>query len=388
METLFGVIVGLIALTVLVVLHELGHGLVARRNKVVVEEFGVGFPPKAWAKKLKKSILGKNVLYSVNWLPLGGFVKLKGEYDSASKEGDYGAASYWVKTKILLAGVFINWITAAVLLTILAVTGMPQVIAGQFSVPSDTKVVHKDVRLGALSHGFPAEKAGLKGKDAIKSINGKTVETSQQFIDYTHQFAGQTVNIDYVRDGQNKTVKVPLLKANSNKDNIVFGATLTQPQETRSTWSAPIVGVATTGQFTWETFKGLGSMVYNLVNGVVSQFSSDQATKEKGSAEVAEATNNVAGPLGILAIIFPAGVAGGLTLLVFLIANISLALAIMNVLPIPALDGGRWFTMTIYRLMKRPLTKEREEKIQTAGFLALMALVVLVTVADVGKFTQ
>jgi regulator of sigma E protease len=113
-----------------------------------------------------------------------------------------------------------------------------------------------------------------------------------------------------------------------------------------------------------------------------------RATKEKGSAEVAEATNNVAGPLGILAIIFPAGVAGGLTLLVFLIANISLALAIMNVLPIPALDGGRWFTMTIYRLMKRPLTKEREEKIQTAGFLALMALVVLVTVADVGKFTQ
>ena len=76
----------------------------ARRNGVVVEEFGIGFPPKAWGKKLKRSILGNNVLFSLNWLPLGGFVKLQGEYDSASKKGDYGAATYWQKTKILLAG--------------------------------------------------------------------------------------------------------------------------------------------------------------------------------------------------------------------------------------------------------------------------------------------
>src|SRR5665648_1277834 len=95
----------LLILVFLVVVHELGHAIVALRNGVVVEEFGIGFPPRAWGKKLKNGML-----FSLNYLPLGGFVKLQGENDAAAKKGDYGAASFWVKTKILFAGVFINWI--------------------------------------------------------------------------------------------------------------------------------------------------------------------------------------------------------------------------------------------------------------------------------------
>ena len=90
---LIGILTGLIILVALVVIHELGHGIVARRNGVVVEEFGIGFPPRAWGKKIKNSVLGKNVLISLNWLPLGGFVKLQGEHDSATGKGDYGAAT-------------------------------------------------------------------------------------------------------------------------------------------------------------------------------------------------------------------------------------------------------------------------------------------------------
>src|SRR5580765_5293565 len=89
MELFLGVVSGLLVLVFLVTVHELGHALAARRNGVVVEEFGVGFPPRAWGKKLKNG-----VLFTLNWLPLGGFVKLKGEHDSASKKGDYGAATY------------------------------------------------------------------------------------------------------------------------------------------------------------------------------------------------------------------------------------------------------------------------------------------------------
>ena len=109
---ILGVILGLFVLVLLVVLHELGHAMVAKRNGVVVEEFGIGFPPRAKNWQPKKSFLGKNVIFSLNWLPLGGFVKLKGEYDSAEGKGTYGGATFWVKTKILLAGVLMNWLTA------------------------------------------------------------------------------------------------------------------------------------------------------------------------------------------------------------------------------------------------------------------------------------
>src|ERR1035437_1069413 len=107
MELIFGVALGLAVLVFLVVVHELGHAIIARRNGVAVEEFGIGFPPLAWSRKLKNG-----VLFSLNWLPLGGFVKLQGEHDAARGKGDYGSASFWQKTKILLAGVLTNWLVA------------------------------------------------------------------------------------------------------------------------------------------------------------------------------------------------------------------------------------------------------------------------------------
>ena len=384
MELLFGIIVGVIALTVLVVLHELGHGLAARRNGVVVEEFGVGFPPRAWAKKIKKGWLGKNVEYSVNWLPLGGFVKMQGEYDSSDKKGDYGAASFWVKTKILLAGVFINWLTAAAIFMVLAVTGLPQVIPNQFSVVGDTTVFHQPVQLTAISADYPAAKAGFEVRDKIIRFAGVEAKTSQQLIDLAQEHKGQTVEVVYERDGTEGVKQVTL----RSDGKAVFGAALGQLSMTRSTWSAPIVGVGVAGQLTWETLKGIGALVGNLAVGLVNQLSGDAKTREAGSKEVAAAGDSVAGPIGIFGILFPAASQAGPTQLLTLIALISIALAVMNALPIPALDGGRWFTMAGFRLLRKELTREREEKIQAAGFMTLMALVVLVTVADVGKLLK
>ena len=381
MELLFGIIVGIIALTFLVVLHELGHAIAAKRNGVVVEEFGIGFPPRAWGKKLKDTFIGKNVLFSINWLPLGGFVKMQGEHDAASKKGDYGAASFWAKTKILLAGVFINWITAAVLLTILAVTGLPQVIPNQFTVADDTTYVREPVQLTSITKDLPASKAGFEQGDKIVRFAGKEVSSAQGLIDLSKEYKGQTVEVIYNRDGTESTRKVALAGGNGP----TFGAGVGQATQMRSTWSAPIVGVGVTAQLTAETFKGIWSLLANLVTGIVSQFSGDAKVREAGSKDVATAGESVAGPLGIFGILFPAASQAGPTQLTLLVALISIALAVMNVLPIPALDGGRWFTMAGFRLFRKELTREREEKIQAIGFMTLMALVVLVTVADVGK---
>ncbi len=384
MELLFGIIVGVIALTLLVVLHELGHAIAAKRNGVVVEEFGIGFPPMAWGKKLKDTFIGKNVLFSVNWLPLGGFVKMQGEHDSATKKGDYGAASFWAKTKILLAGVTINWLTAAFLLSVLAVTGLPQVIPNQFSVAGDTTVVNGPVQLVSIVKDLPAEKAGFEANDKIIRFAGQEIKTSQELIDVSRANRGKTVPVIYERDGTEATKTVTLRDGSGS----AFGAGVGQASQTHSTWSAPIVGIGVAGQLTYETLKGIVTILGNLVTGIANQFSGDAATRQAGSKEVGAVGESIAGPVGIFGILFPAASQAGPTQLVLLVAFISIGLAVMNVLPIPALDGGRWFTMAGFRLFRKELTKEREEKIQATGFMILMGLVVLVTIADVGKLIK
>ena len=377
MELAFGVLVGLLILVFLVVVHELGHAISARRNGVVVEEFGIGFPPRAWSKRLKNGIL-----FTLNWLPLGGFVRLKGEHDAANEKGDYGAATFWQKTRILLAGVFINWLVAAGLLTILALAGLPKILPNQFSIPNDTTLVKQPVEIASLTPKYPAEQAGFKVNDTIVRFAGQEVPTVERLLELTHENQGKDVEVIYSRNGVENSRHVTL---RPNETGAVFGAGLAQRESIRATWSAPIVGIATTGQFTWVTLQGLGDLVGNLSRGLVSQFSSDQSARQQGSEELKTVSENVAGPIGILGVIFPAAQQAGFTQLVFLTAIISLTLAVMNILPIPALDGGRWFVMTLFKLSKKELTKEREEKIQATGFVILMLLIILVTIGDVGK---
>ena len=377
MQLVLEIIGGLLILVFLVVVHELGHAIAARRNGVVVEEFGIGFPPRAWSKKLKNG-----VVFSLNWLPLGGFVRMQGENDAADKKGDYGAATFGQKTRILLAGVLINWLVAAILLTILAITGLPKIVDNQFSVPSDTKIIGKPVELTAMSNGYPAQKAGLQSGDEILDLAGKAVTTPEQFVNLTQENKGKIVSVVYERNGTKKTVKLTLL---SNKTGPVFGAALGQRQVIRATWSAPVVGVVETGQFTWLTLQGIGNIISNLATGLVSELSPSASVRHTGSAQLGAVGDSVSGPIGILGTIFPQAEQAGPTQLVFLTAIISLSLAVMNVLPIPALDGGRWYTMALYRLFKKQLTKEHEEKIQAVGFFILMGLIVLITIGDVTK---
>ena len=376
---IFSVLVGLFLLVLLVVLHELGHAIAARRNGVVVEEFGIGFPPRAWARKLKNG-----VLFTLNWLPLGGYVKLQGEHDSANKKGDYGAASLWAKTKILLAGVFINWATAALLFTGLALVGIPKVIDNQFTVRSDTTEIRKPVTIVRLTDDSPADKAGLKAGDQIVRFAGQPLDEPKDLSELTKQFRGQSVEVIYNRDGTESIVRLTLRKDTTPQAGYL-GVSADQRTTYKSTWSAPIVGVALTGQLTAVTLQGLGDMLATFATGLIDKLNFSQASQERANEKLDEVSNGVAGPIAILGILFPSAREAGISALVFMTALISLALAIMNILPIPALDGGRWFVTMLYRVLRKPLTKEVEEKIHGTGFLVLMGLFVLVTIADIGK---
>ena len=382
---IWGVLLGLFVLILLVVLHELGHAIVAKRNGVKVEEFGIGFPPAAKKWKVKRSFLGENVTFSLNWLPLGGFVRLKGEYDSAKGEGTYGGSTFWVKTKILLAGVVMNWITAIVLFTILAIIGMPKILSNQVQLPFDTEVRRSPVTIAKITPNSPADKIGLKANDELIKINGQPLTEAEKLPVITKQNAGKKVRVEYRRDGKESSLDVQLNDEKTVKTGGYLGVAPNQAEKMYSTWSAPIVGVATTGQLSYETIKGVGVLLVKTVHGLIGQIFGSAESKESARTDLASVGESVAGPIGILGVLFPSVVNSGIEQIIFVAALISLTLAVMNILPIPALDGGRWFTMTIFRLFKKDLTKEREENIQATGMLILLILTILVTISDVGK---
>lgn len=385
MEIVVGIIIGVIVLTLLVVAHELGHALVARRYGTVVEEFGIGFPPKAWSKKVKKSFLGDNVEFSINWLPLGGFVKMQGEHDTDTKKGDYGAMTFWQKTQVLLAGVVVNWLLAGVLISLLALVGLPKILPNQFYLPQDATITRQPVELAAIQKNLPAAKAGLQQGDQILKLSDHEVTTPESLSELAKEYKGMTVPVTYKRDGVEKVTTVHLRADNSDKQGY-FGASPSQRELIHATWSAPIVGFGTTAQITWLTFESLGQLLGNTVSGLVLKLNPAAQVQTEANERLASAGSSVAGPVAIFGIIFPAAEKAGFSYVLMIAAVISLTLAVMNSLPIPALDGGRWAVTAIYKVLKKPLTPETEEKIHGTGFLVLMMLVVVITVLDVGKF--
>lgn len=381
-------IVGLVLFIGLVVVHEFGHFIMARRNGVEVEEFGIFFPPR-----LYKHVTKQGWLFTINLLPLGGFVKMKGEHDSDSDRGSFGAASLGAKTKILFAGVFMNLITALILFTILAAIGIPKLLPNQYTVKQDTQLISQRVIIGYVEPGSPAQKAGLKPRDEITAISlpgysPVTVTSSTTLPSITKNFAGKNTIVYYIRNGQQEETRVKFLSLQtvtaSDKTSNPKGYLGISPEEItlqRSTWSAPIVAVGLSGQITALTFEGLGHALGGLGSLIAGGVTGNSVARQHGQTT---ASSQVSGPVGIFEVL-QAGSALGFQYVLFIIAIISLSLAIMNILPIPALDGGRAWIMLFTRLIKRPLSAKKEETISAVGFIVLIALVILVTIADVQR---
>ena len=421
MDILVGVIVGLLVLMFLVTAHEFGHFIAARRNGVNVLEFGIGFPPRAiaWVKDPKtgkwrrlprkewtkekatkvvisdgnKDFAQKGMIFSLNWLPIGGFCQMDGEPAADTRAGTFGKAGFWAKTKILFAGVAMNWLVAIIIFTILAWTGMPEFLDGQFTVANDTRTDATPVQITSVAENSPAAKAGLAANDYIVAVNGTEVKYTSEITDINTEHAGEEVSYKILRKGaedcncdKDLDLKVTLNPADSE---YLLGVTMASSQSlSYSTWSAPIVGIGLTMQLTGETYKGIGIMIGNLISGTARLFSPNSEVREEGQEALSEVKDSVSGPVGIIGVLFPAFTSAGPTNLAFLAALISVSLACMNVLPIPALDGGRWLLIAIYKLRKKKLTKETEEKIVSRAFIVLLALIFIVTILDIIRIAQ
>ena len=435
MNILIGVIVGLLVLMILVTLHEFGHFIMARRNGVNVLEFGIGFPPRAiaWVKDPKtgkwkrlprkewskdsatkvvfsdgkdKTFAQKGMIFSLNWLPIGGFCQMDGESAADDRKGTFGASSFWAKTKILFGGVAMNWLVAAVILTILAWTGMPEFLDNQFTIAEDTKIDWTPVRVTTVAENSPAANAGIMKDDYILSIDGNVVKYASDITEYDKERAGQEVTLGILRGqvancddtpecdgeictncGQESAVANITVRLNEADADYLLGVSMESSRTiTYSTWSAPLVGVGLTAQITGQTFQGICQMVWNFIHGVGSLLSFDDNARQVGQAEISAVGDSVSGPVGIIGILFPTFTSAGPANLAFLAAIISISLACMNVLPIPALDGGRWLLIAIYKLRGKKLTKETEEKIVSRAFIVLLALMFIVTILDITRF--
>lgn len=350
----------------LVLVHEFGHFIVARRGGIETEEFGLFFPPRIWGKKLRKK-KGDDTLYSINLLPLGGFVKLKGEHDSDTEPGTFGAASLKRKVMVMMSGVFMNFVTAAVILTGLALFGMPHAVPGQFTIPSDTKASSRKIMVSSVAEGTPAASIGMQSGDEIINVAGEQISSTDQLIGITKAHAGQEIDVTFVSKSENRQVEKQVKLNPENHEKGQLGVAPAELALYRSTWSAPIVGVGSTAQFSWLTLKGVGSALFLWVSG-----------------NTAEAQEQVAGPVGIFSMLNDVS-HFGIAYVLFIIAIISVALAVMNLLPIPALDGGRLFVILLYRLRKKELPPETEERIAAIGMMVLLALMVLITIVDIKR---
>lgn len=356
-------VLGLLLFGLLVVVHELGHFIVARRNGVEVEEFGIGFPPKIWGKTLGRGIWRTH--YTINLLPLGGFVRLKGENEADKRSGSFGATSFWAKTKITLAGVAMNYIVAVILLSIVAAIRLPVLFDGQFTVASDTTTLRREVVVAVVAEDSAAETAGLEPGDIIQAFNGVGLTSGEQLAELTRTHAGQTVSLRFVREAETREARATLAAQPADGESYL-GVGPHDVIERRVGWSAPIVGFVVTNQFAAETLRLLGSAVADLVRG-----------------DTAAASAGVTGPVGIVGILREIS---SIAQLLLITGAISLSLAVMNALPIPALDGGRLALSGIFKLLKKPLTARVENAVHTAGFVVLIGLVVLISIVDVKRF--
>jgi len=357
------ILVFLLILSVLVLVHEAGHYFVAKKLGVKVEEFGFGFPPRIWGKKVGETI------YSINLLPIGGFVKLFGEDDAgggklgsvkdealAAKGKDLKRAFFarpvWQRAAIVVAGVVMNFLLAFVILSYLfAVQGV--------STPGN------DVQIIAIAPRSPAASAGLKTGEVILSVDGHKLTTPNQLISYTHAHLGKEVTlvVTTLPKGSPKTIHITP-RVHYPSDEGAMGVAISPiVQVKKYPWyQAPFVGLKESFSETWLILQGLWTTLATI-------------------AVQRQVPQGLAGPVGI-AQLTGQFIKIGPEAVLSLVSLLSLNLAVLNILPIPALDGGRLFFILIEAVTRRKVNPQIEGYAHAAGMVLLLALIALITFHD------
>lgn len=352
------IIIFIFTLLVLVVIHEFGHFIMAKKFNIKVLEFGFGIPPKIFGKKFGETI------YSLNLLPLGGFVRLLGEDEEgkAVSNRDFRAKSVDQRIIVVVAGVLMNLLLAWIIF-------YSVIIYQNFQIIYPT--LKPAAYIGFLEKDFPAQIAGIKIGDQIIKVNDKNVSSLEDARDFIRKGNGKEVSLQLADiDGKNlRQLKITPKKV--DKDYLIgVGFSPFAIKQYVTTQEKIFSGLTYCWDFTRYTFLGLGKTVKDLVAGNYNKVSA-----------------SVAGPVGIAQMsngILSEGPKAAPTYLWF-VGVISLTLAIFNVLPIPALDGGRLFFLAVEAIFKKKVREDIERIVHQVGFALLLCAAVLVTYSDINK---
>ena len=362
------IIIAFISLIGLIVLHELGHFLLAKKFGIKVEEFGIGYPPKLLAKKIGETI------YSLNLLPFGGFVKIYGQEERINDPRSFSSKPFYQKALVILGGVVVFWIVAAILLTIVMGMGVPSAIGDEESG------ILKNPRVQVISivSDSPADQSELIIGDAITSVRCQASESRINKVKELQKAIevckGQETILTVERGKKifeiGLTPRIDPPKEEGSEEGPIGVSLVRTAIKSYSWYQAPIEGVKATGNLTVAIIKGWGMVIKSLVLG-------------RGIPAGVE----IGGPVKIFELFIDMGSLGINYFLQF-IAFISISLAILNILPIPALDGGWLMFLTIEKLRGRPLNDKIVQKISIVCFFLLIGLMILVTVKDLAPRIQ
>jgi len=355
------IVVFIFVLGLLVIVHEVGHFISAKLSGVKVEEFAFGFPPRIWSKKIGET------KFSINLIPLGGYVKMLGEDEVVKQPRSFSAQSVTKKAVILVSGVIMNLVLAWFLLTIGFAVGMSPLLSTPESLGAE--IIRTKIIIAEVKKDSPADKSGIIQSDQIVYIidqfGQKTVLNSNKDItSFTTSHKNQQVKIGIIRDEVQKEVIASL----SADELQPLGIAAIDDSLVRMPWyKAPGAAVIETGKIFKLTYDFVGNFFKNI-------FTKGEVSKDVGGPVSIYVYTGMAVKLGVMAVIQ-------------FIAILSVNLALINILPFPALDGGKLLFLILRKVIGKHFIEERIENIiHLVGFAFLIVLMILITFKDVMKF--
>ena len=356
-------IVAFISLLFLIISHEFGHFILAKKFGMKVEEFGIGYPPKLWGKKYGET------LYSINLLPFGAFVRILGHEERVNDPRSFTAKPIWQRSLVILGGVISFWIICFILMTFLMMTGMPMEIGDD----ETAGFTNSRVQLLAVAPNSPASSAGLKVGDTILSVEGKDskikkVETVGELQSFIKDNSGKNIVIVVQRGREVFDVMAEPRKNPPQNEGALGVALIRTGLKTFPWYQAPIEGAKETWNLTITIVDGWRMVLSSLFSG-------------HGLPQGAE----VRGIVGIFDLFVQTGEMGS-TYFIRFVAIIAVSLALVNVLPIPALDGGWFVLLMIEAVRKKPIDEKWEKRITSFFFILLILLMIFITFKDILRY--